>query len=186
MNENSVQQLILGLKRPWNASRIKNYLALLHVCTKVQTEGCTVWVGAESLNRNPACASILFLYLTHPRQECKSHFVRGGGDQKLSEDHVKELCLSESEHQRLSNGALLWCQTGKNRSHVECKVQSLHTNKKETCFFVESKENERDIYKLTCKYFPVYQPIILHHVIHKTAYPILKRLCFLCSSVHCT
>lgn len=46
--------------------------------------------GAESFDRvtqgKSACASVRFLYLTHPGQECESYFI------KSPAVHVEELC----------------------------------------------------------------------------------------------
>lgn len=91
---------------------------------------CTVWMEESPLtkwlNRNLQVLPYSF-FMTHPCQECKCHFIRGGGDQKLSEVHVKELCLSESVHQRLVT--LRWCQTGKWLvSFPTCWMQSAVTS----------------------------------------------------------
>lgn len=45
--------------------------------------------------QRPACSPILLLYLTHPRQECRSHFVWA---REPSEVHVRVLCLSGLVH----------------------------------------------------------------------------------------
>lgn len=56
---------------------------------------CSYAVAAELLSNIRK-----FLHLTHPRQECTSYFVGGGGDPKPSEVYVKELCMSEAVHRR--------------------------------------------------------------------------------------
>lgn len=80
----------------------------------------------------PVAAELLsnirkFLHLTHPWQECTSHFVGGGGDPKPSEIYVKELCMPEAVHRRW----FWWSPLVSDRetafhltSHVHRKVQS--------------------------------------------------------------
>lgn len=123
---------------------------------RFSSNGCNraVWVeespSTGRLNGNlhvlPYC---LFIWLTLAwnARAISSEAVE---TKSLSEVHVKELCLSESVHQRLFDGALLGCQTGKLFIYVHtCRMQRAVTSNKPwgNLFLCGWQQSETDIYE---------------------------------------
>lgn len=82
----------------------------------------------------PAYASIPFPYLTNPRQECRSHSVRSGGDQRLSEVYAKEplvrSCLMEFRF-----GA--WQENCLSPFSKSRRQSAATSNERLTCIFIQ-------------------------------------------------
>lgn len=79
------------------------------VTVQHEFKGCP-WLTEQK----PSCVSILFLYLTHPRQECESHFIRGGGGRKAVWSSCEgALSVRTCAPRGCFVGAVLWCRMGK-------------------------------------------------------------------------